>query len=383
MDAFYASVEQRDDASLRGKPVAVGGENRGVVAAASYEARQFGIRSAMPMIEARRRCPALIRVRPRMSHYQSVSREIFAIMRSFTPVLEGLSLDEAFLDMTGSLVLFGDGVSAAKSIKRQINEATGLTASVGVAENKLVAKIASDLEKPDGLVEITADICRQRLDPLPVSVIPGIGPRTVERLERMGIRDVRSLRQAPDCQVAPVFGRYARRMRERAAGIDQRPVVALRAGKSISAEQTFPSDLADPAAMERELLAIADRVAHRLQVKQLVAGTIQIKIRTEHFATCTRQKAMRPPSCSTAAVSRHARDLLREWLQDNTGVRVRLLGAGASALAPAVQADLFADAGQRGPAPLDDAVNYIRDRFGDSALSRASSLGPGELRGKR
>ena len=183
MDAFYASVEQRDNPELRDKPLAVGGTgNRGVVAAASYEARQYGIRSAMPMREALRRCPQLLRVRPRMAHYQAVSKQIFEIFRGFTPLVEGLSLDEAFLDVTASMALFGDPVDIARSVKRQIREATGLTASVGVAQNKLVAKIASDLDKPDGLTVIYPSDYALRLDPLPVAVIPGIGRETLKRL---------------------------------------------------------------------------------------------------------------------------------------------------------------------------------------------------------
>ena len=180
MDAFYASVEQRDDPALRGKPLVVGGSsNRGVVAAASYEARAFGVRSAMPMREALRRCPELLRVRPRMAHYSAVSKQIFGVFRHYTPIVEGLSLDEAFLDVTHSTSLFGSPVDIARTIKREILEATGLTASVGVAENKLVAKIASDLDKPDGLTVICPADYENRLDPLPVSVIPGIGKKTL------------------------------------------------------------------------------------------------------------------------------------------------------------------------------------------------------------
>ena len=224
MDAFYASVEQRDNPELRGKPVVVGGgSNRGVVAAASYEVRKFGVRSAMPMREALRRCPDLVRISPRMSHYKSVSRVIFSIFRTYTPIVEGLSLDEAFLDVTASKNLHGDGIDIARDIKRRILEETRLTASVGVAENKLGAKIASDLDKPDGLVVITGQNCRERLDPLPVSVIPGIGKQTLTRLHKVNVRTVRDLRLAPDRELEPIFGRYTRRTRDRAAGIDGFP----------------------------------------------------------------------------------------------------------------------------------------------------------------
>ncbi|HSG64482.1 MAG TPA: DNA polymerase IV, partial [Gammaproteobacteria bacterium] len=199
MDAFYASVEQRDDPSLRGKPLVVGGSgNRSVVAAASYEARKFGIRSAMPMREAYRRCPDLLRVTPRMSHYQSESAKIFAIFREYTPLVEGLSLDEAFLDVTASLALFGDEVHIAREIKARILSQTSLTASVGVAPNKLVAKIASDLHKPDGLSVVTPQNMRAILDPLPARVIPGIGRETLAKLKNVGVETIADLRQAAD-----------------------------------------------------------------------------------------------------------------------------------------------------------------------------------------
>ena len=206
MDAFYASVEQRDEPSLRGKPLVVGGgTNRGVVAAASYESRKYGIRSAMPMREALRRCPDLVRVPLRMAHYKSVSDDIFAIFRDFTPLVEGLSLDEAFLDVTDSVALFGAAVDIATAIKQKIFAVTELTASVGVAPNKLVAKIASDLDKPDGLVVVTTENTRSVLDPLPVRVIPGIGRKTLARLSERSIETIADLRRAPDRDLEPLF----------------------------------------------------------------------------------------------------------------------------------------------------------------------------------
>ncbi|MDH3545930.1 MAG: DNA polymerase IV, partial [Gammaproteobacteria bacterium] len=240
MDAFYASIEQRDNPELRGKPVVVGGRsNRGVVAAASYEVREFGVRSAMPMAEATRRCPQLVRVAPRMSHYKAVSAEIFDIFRKFTPIVEGLSLDEAFLDVSASLALHGSGTDIARRIKAIIYERTKLTASVGVAANKLVAKIASELDKPDGLVVVHPDACRKILDTLPVSVLPGIGRQTLGRLHAVGIHTLADLRRAPDRDLDPIFGRYTERTRQRASGIDDRPVSVDRAEKSISSEETY------------------------------------------------------------------------------------------------------------------------------------------------
>jgi DNA polymerase-4 len=375
MDAFYASVEQRDNRALSGKPVVVGGgSNRGVVAAASYEVREFGVRSAMPMREATRRCPDLIRVAPRMSHYQSVSREIFGIFREFTPVVEGLSLDEAFLDVTASLGLHGSGADIARNIKHRIRELTQLTASVGVAENKLVAKIASDLEKPDGLCVITAADCRETLDPLPVSVIPGIGKQTLARLHKVNIRTIRDLRLAPDCDLVPVFGRYTARTRERSAGIDKRPVASVREEKSISAEETYDVDLSERGDMERELLRLSETTARRLRKGEYQAGTVQVKIRQSDFQTFTRQKSLRPPVSNTDQIYHAARELLGIWLGKNPGARVRLLGVGTSKLSPAEQRDLFSNDAAAVPDGVDQATDKIRDRFGSAAVGRARTL---------
>ncbi len=373
MDAFYASVEQRDNTRLRGKPLVVGGStNRGVVAAASYEAREFGIRSAMPMRDAYRRCPQLESVRPRMAHYRAVSKQIFAIFRGFTPLVEGLSLDEAFLDVTASVTLFGSPIEIAKAIKRDIHTTTQLTASVGVAENKLVAKIASDLDKPDGLTVIYPADYESRLDPLPVSVIPGIGRETLKRLAGTSISSVRDLRMAEDRILNPVFGRYAQKTRDRAAGIDDRPVVAARAEKSISAEETYDTDLATRKDMERELLRLSEKTATRLRRADLAAGTVQIKIRQADFKTCTRQRAMRPPANGTDQIYAIARELLETWLARNPDARIRLLGVGGSTLAPAAQPDLFAP--RETETGIDKTVDEIRDRFGTDVLGRARTL---------
>ena len=373
MDAFYASVEQRDNPELRGKPLVVGGTtNRGVVAAASYESRKFGIRSAMPIREAYRRCPELLRVRPRMSHYQAVSKQIFEIFRSFTPLVEGLSLDEAFLDVTASVTLFGTPIDIAKAVKARIFEITQLTASVGVAENKLVAKIASDLDKPDGLTIVLPNDYEARLDPLSVSVIPGIGRETLKRLSGAAICTIRDLRLADDRLLEPVFGRYAQKTRDRAAGIDNRPVVSSRTEKSISAEETYDTDLAARDEMERELLRLTERTATRMRKVNLAAGTIQIKIRQSDFKTCTRQRRVRPPANGTDQIYGVARELLGTWLGRNPDAKIRLLGVGGSDLTPVAQPDLFA-AGETETA-VDKTVDKIRDRFGKDVLGRARTL---------
>lgn len=374
MDAFYASVEQRDNPELRDQPVVVGGENRGVVAAASYEARRFGIHSAMPMSEARRRCPDLRRVRPRMAHYRAVSAQVFEVFRHFTPLIEGLSLDEAFLDVSASLALFGSPEDIAAAIKQEIHATTALTASVGVAHNKLVAKIASDLDKPDGLTVLYPEHYAARLDPLPVAVIPGIGRETLKQLTARGIATVRDLRNASSRDLEPVFGRYTRKTQARAAGIDDRPVVPDREEKSISAEETYDQDLVRKVDMERELLRLAERTASRLRKAGLGAGTVQVKIRRSDFRTFTRQRSISPPANATDQVYAIARDLLDLWLADNPGARVRLLGVGGSALAAAQQGDLFAQPDSEPGAPVDRTVDEIRERFGAASLGRARTL---------
>ena len=381
MDAFYASVEQRDDPNLRGKPLVVGGgNNRGVVAAASYESRQFGIHSAMPMREAMRRCPDLLRVAPRMSHYKSVSDEIFAIFRHFSPLVEGLSLDEAFLDVTDSLALFGTDVEIAKAIKHNILYSTSLTASIGVASNKLVAKIASDLDKPDGLVVVSVEDTRAALDPLPVRVIPGIGRKTLVKLSKVNIATIADLRRAPDEDLEPIFGRFTQKTRDRASGIDARPVEPSRPDKSISAEETFDRNLTETNRMDKHLLALTERTASRIRAKDLVAGTVQVKIRQADFTTFTRQRAMRPSGNSTDQMFQIARDLLHHWLSDHTGAEIRLLGVGGSELAPAEQRDLFADHEMSQCSAVDETVDSIRARFGKSSVNRARTLNPGQIR---
>jgi len=371
MDAFYASVEQRDRPELRGLPVLVGGSGpRGVVAAASYEARRFGIHSAMPSVEARRRCPDAVFLRPNMAHYKEVSRSIFGVFGEFTPEVEGLSLDEAYLDLTASLGMF-DSVSAlAIRIKERIREETGLTASVGVGPNKLVAKIASDLDKPDGLCVLFGDSVTRALDPLPAKRIGGIGPRTAERLARHGIQTVRQLRLAEDHVLATVFGRYAQRMRERASGVDPRPVCSDVADQSISAEETFDRDVDDRSSLRRHLARLSQRVADRVRSKDLRGAVVTVKIRKSDFETCTRQRRISPPTADAGTVARVAEELLDRWLDQHQGARLRLLGVGLSALGAASQLNLF----DSGATQVDRTLDSIRDRFGQAAVTRGRAL---------
>jgi DNA polymerase IV len=375
MDAFYASVEQRDDPSLRGLPLIVGGTSgRGVVAAASYEVRKFGVRSAMPMRRALELCPQAVCVRPRMQRYAEISRQVFAVFHEFTPLVQGLSLDEAFLDVTASQALKGDAVAIARAIKHRILETTHLTASVGVAPNKLVAKIASDLDKPDGLTIVAADRLHAVLDPLSVRRLPGLGRKTGEKVEQAGIRTLGELRRAPDAVLWPIFGRYAHRVRERAAGIDDRPVHADWEEKSVSSEETFDIDISDPGRLQAELARLSDQTCARVRSKGLVAGCVAVKIRRHDFTTYTRQRHVAPPTNDSRTIAGIARELLERWLREQPKARLRLLGVGVSELAPADQLELFRPAGESATSQLDGTVDRIRGKFGNAALTRASGV---------
>ena len=375
MDAFYASVEQRDDPSLKGWPVIVGGTgSRGVVAAASYEVRKFGVRSAMPMREALRRCPDAVCIRPRMSHYQSVSRQIFAVFAEYTPLVEGLSLDEAFLDVTASTAALGPARDIAAAIKHRILERTQLTCSVGVAPNKLVAKIASELEKPDGLVIVAPGEVNALLDPLPLRRLFGLGPKTAPRVEALGIRTLGELRHSKPDVLRPVFGRYAERVQHRAAGIDDRPVVPDLEEVQISAEETFDTDIDDHAQLRSELFRLADRSGARLRERGLSASCVIVKIRRTDFTTYTRQRHIEPPTQETRVIARVAVELLDAWLATQPHTALRLLGVGVTELGPAVQLDLFTAPESARNQHLDGALDRIRGRFGRFAVARASSL---------
>jgi DNA polymerase IV len=373
MDAFYASVEQHDDPTLAGKPLIVGWDGgRGVVAAASYEVRRYGVHSAMPMRTALRLCPQAICVRPRMARYQEASQVVFGVFREVTPLVQGLSLDEAFLDVTASQAALGSALEIARAIKARIAALTGLTASVGVAPNKLVAKIASDLAKPDGLTVVSADTLRAVLDPLSVRRLPGLGRKTGARVEAAGIHTLGELRSAPDAVLWPLFGRYSAWMRERASGIDDRPVLPEVEEKSLSAEDTFEQDIADPRILQRQLARLADRAATRLRARELVAGCIGVKIRREDFSTFTRQRAVAPPTCEGRAVAGVAAELLGRWLTGNPGAKLRLLGVVLTELTPAAQLGLFEDTHRAGR--LDAALDAARERFGNQALRRGNTI---------
>ena len=380
MDAFYASVEEQDRPELKGKPLIVGGTGgRGVVAAASYAVRRFGVRSAMPMREALRRCPEAIVVHPRMARYKEISDQVFAIFHEFTPLVEGLSLDEAFLDVTASQQLLGEPEKIGADIRRRIAAQTGLTASVGIAPNKLLAKIASDLNKPDGMCRIDAGNMRKILDPLPIHKLFGVGQKTLPTVLAAGIHTFGDARSASEAVLWRAFGTHGKAMRDRAAGLDDRPVEASREEKSISAEETFDTDIRAPAQLYAQLKALADRTASRLRAHKLLAGRVSVKIRRGDFTTYTRQRALEPPTQDTAVVSAAAEALLGGWLASQPLAAVRLLGVGVSDLQVIRQQDLFS--APQSASRLDSAVDGIRDRFGQGLLTRASLLPKGSGNG--
>ncbi|MBM0103918.1 DNA polymerase IV [Steroidobacter sp. S1-65] len=375
MDAFYASVEMRDNPELRGKPVIVGGlGGRGVVAAASYEVRKYGVHSAMPMREALRRCPHAVCVKPRFDQYKAVSNTVFEIFHRFTPLVQGLSLDEAFLDVTQSERALGSAESIAKQIKQLILQQTQLTASVGVAPNKLVAKIASDLRKPDGLVVVPPDQVTAILDPLPIRRLHGLGNKTAPLLERFGIVTLRDLRLAPEATLRSVFGKYAAQIKARAAGEDDRPVIPDYDEKQISSETTFDRDIVDPSKLHAELAELADRTAARLRAQGWLSERVTVKIRRHDFKTYTRQCAVRPATQETRPLAAAAAKLLDEWLAAQPHTPIRLLGVGAGDLTAQPQLDLFSMPESKRNQHLDAALDDIRAKFGSSAVSRASSL---------
>ncbi len=371
MDAFYASVEQRDNEALRGKPVIVGGrDRRGVVAAASYEVRKFGVRSAMPVREALRRCPDAICVRPRLSHYRDVSRDVFDVLRDVTPIIQGLSLDEAFMDVSDVLHMYGSAKKLAQLIKIRVREQTELTVSVGGGPNKLVAKIASDLDKPDGLCIVPEHRVQATLDPLSAATIPGIGPKTVNKLKRAGIETIYQLRSTPVAKLRPIFGRYSERMLERAAGIDSRPVISHSDDKTISTENTFRDDIKSHDQMLSQIRGQAEQVAERIRSKGFSATVVRVKIRTPDFHTITRQQSLRPASHDTKVIGDVAAHLLGAWQQSSPDAAVRLLGVGAGGLIEAQQMNLFAQQGDN----VDKTVDSVRERFGSDSLKRGSRL---------
>ncbi|PYO57372.1 MAG: DNA polymerase IV [Candidatus Rokuibacteriota bacterium] len=377
MDAFYASVEQRDRPELRGRPVIVGADprGRGVVAASSYEARRFGVHSAMPIGRAARLCPDGVFLPVDMEKYARVSREIMAILAEFTPLLEPLSIDEAFLDVTKTRALFGDGEEQARRIKSRIRTAVGLAASVGVASNKFIAKVASDLEKPDGLVVVTPGGEADFLAPLPVSRLWGAGRVTTADLESMGIRTIAQLAAIPPSHLQSRFGRGGALLSALAHGVDERAVEPFAPPKSMGAEETFERDHRDGERLRATLRGQAERVARELRAQGYAGRTVTLKLRFADFSTITRSHTG-DPTQDGLTVYREASALL-----DRVVLRqpVRLIGLSVAGLGPAGEGQLALlgpDAVRR--ERLARALDRLAERFGEASVRPATTLSRGE-----
>jgi len=373
MDAFFASVEQLDDPDLRGRPVLVGARSRrGVVAAASYEARPSGVHSAMSMVEALRRCPEAVVVPPRRSRYLEVSRQVFAVFRRYTPLVEGLSVDEAFLDVTGSRSLFGDGPEIAASIKKDILDETGLTGSAGVAPNKFVAKIASDLDKPDGLTIVPEGQAAEFLAPLPLERMWRVGPKARVKLRAAGLRTIGDLGRLDAMTIEQLLGSWGPVARELARGNDDRPVVVGSPPKSIGTESTFEHDLTTKESMLKPILRQSMEVADRLVDKGLWAQVVTLKIKYGDHRVRTRQARLPRAVSDTDAIFRAARDLLERF--DDLKSGVRLTGVSASMFSDSPGEELFPDADRERRERLASTTQALRERFGTTGLTRATLL---------
>ncbi len=377
MDAFYASVEERDNPALCGKPVIVGGtpEGRGVVAAANYVVRKFGVHSAMATGKALQMCPDAIVIRPRMDHYAKISQQIREIFHRYTTVVEPLSLDEAFLDATDSVPLFESVESIGRAIKQDIRSKLNLVASVGVAPNKFLAKLASDMDKPDGFTVIEPQAVQDVLAPLSVARIWGVGKVTKQRFDRLGIQTIGQLRTLSLQQLQAEFGQSGEHFWQLARGIDNRAVVADREAKSISHETTFADDVSDMDVLRAWLMELTEQVARRLRSHETQGRTVHLKIRYSNFDTYTRSKRVSPATNATNQLWSVVSQLLVSHLPDRP-LCVRLLGMGVSNLQKQqpVQQSLFAEDHEERDSKLDQVADQIRNRFGTTSLRRASTV---------
>jgi DNA polymerase-4 len=377
MDAFYASVEEREEPSLVGQPVIVGGtaEGRGVVAAANYEARKYGVHSAMAAGRAKRLCPHAVVIKPRIDFYAAISRQIREILGRFTPVIEPLSLDEAFLDVRGSLSLFGSAVEIGKRIKQQIRDELRLVASIGIAPNKFVAKIASDLRKPDALVVVEPEQVQAFLDPLPVTRLWGVGKVTADVFSRVGLHSISQLRKLSTKEVTDLIGNAGEHYWRLAQGIDDRQVIPDREAKSISHETTFAEDIHDNEVLQSWLAELVDLVARRLRGDDLKGRTIEIKVRFPDFQTITRSLTLREPTNITSDLWQAATQLFTQKI----GTRhppVRLLGFGVHGIGPATDArqqELFGENNRERQRQLDQVADQIVAKFGSQSLRRGGN----------
>lgn len=374
MDAFYASVEQRDDPSLMGKPVVVGGKpnSRGVVSASSYEARKFGIYSAMPIAEAHWRCPNAIFLPVNMRKYQGVSSQIRQIFLTYTPIVEPLSLDEAFLDVTGSTTLFGSAGSIASTIKQRIKQELNLTASVGLASNKFLAKLASDLKKPDGFVVVQPDRIQEFLDPLSVERLWGVGKKTAAQLHKLNIKTVRDIRHLQKGQLTQLFGVLGAQLYLLAQGIDDRPVESGKIVKSIGHETTFVNDITDRDLLETALLKLSIDVGRRMRKEGLKGKTVTLKVRYNDFRSVSRSHTLLQAIDLDDVIYREARNLLSEVSLKQP---IRLIGVTVNNLTDQSesQLSLFSET-QQGNEILTKVIDLVNDKYGEKSITRARLL---------
>jgi len=378
MDAFYASVEVFDNPELKGKPVVVGGTSgRSVVSAASYEARKYGIHSAMATVKARKLCPQVVFLPVRMGRYREVSQKIMAIFHRFTPLVEPISLDEAFLDVTGSIGLFGDGPAIAEEVRQLIEKETGLTASAGVATSKLVAKIASDRHKPNGLTVVEAGREREFLATLPISKLWGAGGKTIESLALLNVKSIGDLAALSLDVLITRFGKNGRHLYLTANGIDDRPVVPYREAKSIGHEETFSEDLTDLSVMKRELLELTTKVGERLRRHERQGQTISVKIKYFDFSTHSRSLTLAEPTSDTMEIFQQGWKLLRKTEAGRKPVR--LIGISVSNLKipeKSFQQDLFGKSRKREKSrSLSKAIDQINQKFGGNTINHATLVG--------
>ena len=375
-DAFYATVEKRDDPGIADKPVIVGGGRRGVVSAACYIARTYGVRSAMPMFKALALCPHAVVVRPDMAKYVRVGREVRSAMQALTPLVEPLSIDEAFLDLSGTAALHG--MMPAKVLARfarDIDRNIGISVSVGLAPNKFLAKIASDLDKPRGFAVIDQDDATALLAEKPVSFIFGVGPATQERLGARGFRTIADLQRADEIDLMKQFGDEGRRLWRLARGIDHRLVTPDRGAKTISSETTFETDLRDFASLEKILWRLCEKVSARMKAGEHSGTTITLKLKTTDFRPRTRSRSIARPTQLAARIFAASRDMLAAEID---GTTFRLIGVGVSALRPAIDAD-ETDLIDRRTAHAERAMDGLRKKFGNDAIIKGIAYdGPGK-----
>ncbi|NLW56808.1 MAG: DNA polymerase IV [Firmicutes bacterium] len=376
MDAFYAAIEQRDHPEYKGQPVIVGGlpNSRGVVSTCSYEARVFGVHSAMPLREAARRCPHGIFLPVRMSRYQEVSAALMKILRDYTPLVEPLSCDEAFLDVTGSERLFGPAEKIARLIVERIEKELGLSASVGIAPNKFLAKVASDLQKPKGFVRVKAGEERSFLAPLPITKLWGVGPKTAARLKQMGLQTIGDLQKRSEEELRRKIGESGEQLHRLALGIDNRPVLPEEEVKSVGHEITLPADTDNRDYLEVVLLGLCEQVARRLRRQGLVGRVITLKIRDTDFQTITRRTTLYQPTAFEEVIYQTAHRLAEE---NQWGKKpVRLIGVTVSGLqqSDTGQAPLFIEQEQKDLRRLHQTLDRIKDRFGEKAIMRGRLL---------